>query len=154
MIQIYYQNVRGLRTKTSDFFSRVACDNYDIVVITETWCDGSVFDSELFDDRYVVYRRDGESSNIHGKSDGGGVAVAVSKCYISSRLRELESNCEDIWLRIKSFNERGQQMHFYLCSVYLRSPLRQDVLEDFLVNSNRVLEQNKIENVIFVGDFM
>ncbi|CAB3251213.1 unnamed protein product [Arctia plantaginis] len=58
--------------------------NYDIIVLTETWLNSSVLSTELFDDRYVVYRRDRESSGFHPGKEGGGVLVAVSR-----RLRNL-----------------------------------------------------------------
>lgn len=95
-LNIYYQNVRGLRTKTIDLFNNVICNDFDIIIFTETWLNSSVFDSELFDSRYVVYRRDRESSGFHSKKDGGGVLVAVSARFQSVRLKSLESKCEDL----------------------------------------------------------
>lgn len=51
---IYYQNVRGLRSKTLTFYRNLSLVSYDIIILTETWLNDSVFDSELFDSRYVV----------------------------------------------------------------------------------------------------
>lgn len=57
-LHCYYQNVRGLRTKTKDFFLASAACNYDLIIITETWLLPSIFDSELFTDSFMVYRCD------------------------------------------------------------------------------------------------
>ncbi|GBN28055.1 hypothetical protein AVEN_215598-1 [Araneus ventricosus] len=60
----FYQNVHGLRTKTSDFFRSVASDDQDVILITETWLCEDIDSLDLFDDRYLVFRRDrGSSSN-------------------------------------------------------------------------------------------
>lgn len=53
--------------------------NYDIIILCETWLNSSILSSELFDDRFVVYRRDRETSNFRIKKEGGGVLIAVSK---------------------------------------------------------------------------
>lgn len=45
---MYYQNVRGLRTKTSDFSNNALSCDYDIVALTETSLNDSFFDGELF----------------------------------------------------------------------------------------------------------
>ncbi|GBN90942.1 hypothetical protein AVEN_141310-1 [Araneus ventricosus] len=63
--------------------SSVASVEYDAICVTEIWlCE--VMDSwHLFDDRYLVYRKErGSSANSNRR--GGGVLVAIKKC-ISSR---------------------------------------------------------------------
>ena len=75
---LYYQNVRGLRTKCNDFYvacQRHAC-NYDVVALTETWLNSSIYDSELFHLDFAVYRCDRtELSSAHSR--GGGVLLSV-----------------------------------------------------------------------------
>lgn len=69
-LKIYYQNVRGLRTKTDEFFSSsIKCD-FDLVILTESWLNEHVFNGELFDDRYAVYRNDRDPV-VTDKSRGG-----------------------------------------------------------------------------------
>lgn len=70
-LSIYYQNTRGLRTKT--FMRNLTTCNYDIIILTET-----ELNTELFDDSYNVFRRDSQSSGFHGHKDGGRVLKAVS----------------------------------------------------------------------------
>lgn len=79
-ISIYYQNVRGLRTKTHQFYSSVVAENFDVIAITETWlCDG-FSNNELFPSNYVVFRDDRNLSVID-KCRGGGVALAVKSQF-------------------------------------------------------------------------
>lgn len=54
----YYQNVRGLNSKTHDFYSSVLCDDCDIVCLSETWLSAGVADSEIFPPDYDVFRHD------------------------------------------------------------------------------------------------
>ncbi|XP_077287785.1 uncharacterized protein LOC143912379 [Arctopsyche grandis] len=65
-----YQNVRGLNSKTVDCLSSVLVQHHDFIALTETWLNESVCDFEIFDDRYLVFRRDRASR-------GGGVLLAV-----------------------------------------------------------------------------
>jgi hypothetical protein len=92
-INLYYQNCRGLRSKTNDFKLNVACNFYDIICISETWLMDSVFDGQLFDDRYIVFRRD-RDLDFHQKLDGGGVLIAVLK------IGSITSNGSRTWKRV------------------------------------------------------
>ncbi|XP_039292602.1 uncharacterized protein LOC120353350 [Nilaparvata lugens] len=72
-LSIYYQNVRGLRTKTHSFLTSLLASDYDVIVITETWLCNGIMDSELFTDSYIIYRRD------RPQGMGGGVLIAVNR---------------------------------------------------------------------------
>lgn len=86
---VYYQNVRGLRTKCKVFSTNLNLNYYDIIGITETWLNDSVFNGELFNDQYVVFRRD-RSTSASPKIDGGGSLLAINKNYTSHCTRRLE----------------------------------------------------------------
>lgn len=66
------QNVRGLSTKTHSCFNNILCTNYDIIIFVETWLCASMYDCELCNDHYDVFRLD-KDSEATGKSIGGGV---------------------------------------------------------------------------------
>lgn len=133
-LKFYYQNVRGLRTKTVDIYNNVVCNNFDVIVLTETWLNGSVLDRELFDNRYEVYRRDRESSGFHSSRDGGGVLIAVSRRYKSSRLFGYESDCEDLWVRMEVADKNKKKEQLYICSVYIPPPVQKHMLDHFIHN--------------------
>ncbi|KAL4709283.1 hypothetical protein ACJJTC_013343 [Scirpophaga incertulas] len=81
MCDLYYQNTRGLRTKTNQLYTNVLNCSYDIIVFTETWLNCGIRDSELFDSRYDLYRRDRITSENGSNLDGGGVLIAVLRDY-------------------------------------------------------------------------
>lgn len=57
-VNIYYQNVRGLRSKTVPFYLGILAGNWDIIALTETWLVDSISNGELFPPFYQVFRRD------------------------------------------------------------------------------------------------
>ncbi|XP_058449397.1 uncharacterized protein LOC131429340 [Malaya genurostris] len=64
-LKIYYQNVRGLRTKIDDFFVAVYDAEFDVIVLSETWLNDDISSLQLFGSGYTVYRNDRDSkSNI------------------------------------------------------------------------------------------
>lgn len=71
-LSIYYQNVRGLRTKIDDFYIMTQNGDYDAIVLTETWLNNEINSTQLFGSEYTVYRKD-RDPNISGKLRGGGV---------------------------------------------------------------------------------
>lgn len=81
----YYQNVRGLNSKTHDFYSSVLCDDCDIVCLSETWLSAGVADSEIFPPDYDVFRhdRDLEAAN---SATGGGALLAFRSCLRARRV--------------------------------------------------------------------
>ncbi|KAL0859708.1 hypothetical protein ABMA27_010070 [Loxostege sticticalis] len=127
----------------------LACE-YDVIALSETWLASDIFDSELFNDRYVVYRRDRDSSFFHTKKYGGGVLLAVSKCLNSCRLTYYESKCEDVWISIDiRVNNKLEKLS--ICCVYIPSPVQKHVLEHFLDSANQAMETSKL--TLILGDF-
>ncbi|GBN76943.1 hypothetical protein AVEN_113729-1 [Araneus ventricosus] len=77
----------------------VASVDHDVILITETWLCEDIDSLELFDDRYLVFRKDrGSSSNSCRR--GGGVVIAVKKCF-SCTLDLPESDLDAVWISIK-----------------------------------------------------
>lgn len=108
VLSIYYQNIRGLRTKTDDFYTSVQNSEYDIISLTETWLEDSIYDSELFGSEYKVFRADRDQAAT-GKSRGGGVLSAImGNCKASgisteSPLTNLDISCVKLMSDVKSF---------------------------------------------------
>lgn len=150
-INVYYQNTRGLKTKTATFYQNILLQDFDVVVLTETWLNDSVFDTELFDSRYHVFRRDRETSKYKKRKDGGGVLIAVSKRFYSSRISKYESKCEDVWVKIDGSSKGSSKNSLYICAVYLPSPLKMDDLDTFTKRAQHALEKGN--HAIILGDF-
>lgn len=98
-IKVYYQNVRGLRTKADEFSSNLALSSFDIICLTETWLCAEIHDSQYFANDYTVFRRDRDYSAT-GQRFGGGVLIAVSSKLKSCRRQDLETCDECVWLEI------------------------------------------------------
>lgn len=73
-----------MRTKTLNIQNEIMKNDYDIIVLTETYLNPSIYDYEFIDSRYIVYRRDRLTTGINPEMDGGGVLIAISKKIQSS----------------------------------------------------------------------
>lgn len=61
-----------------------------------------MFDHELFDHRYNVFRRDRASTSSFGhKKDEGGVMMAILEKFEVFRNVHRESSCEDLWITLR-----------------------------------------------------
>lgn len=113
-LNVYYQNVRGLRTKLKDFKLNVNANSHDIILITESWLHSGIFDSEIVDlSEYSIFRRD-RGSTSSGKIEGGGVFIAVKNYLKPSSIQGFQSDAEDAWAQISLGNHK-----ISLCCVYL-----------------------------------
>lgn len=156
LLKIYYQNARGLRTKTTTFYRNVCLTSYDIIMITESWLLGSIVDSELFDERYVVFRRD-RDYNLTGQTRGGGVLIAVRRDIIVVSKPEYHSSAEDLWITIslKSSNHFQNKLHIcvlYLCNQNLGLTFSNQLI-NFFSSVNQLLVECPHDQCLIVGDF-
>ncbi|KAK9702162.1 Endonuclease-reverse transcriptase [Popillia japonica] len=145
-LSVYYQNVRGLRTKTNQLYAQTLDAEYNIIAFTETFLNGSIYDNELFHNRYTVHCRDRESTNSE-KFDGGGVLLAIRDDIIASAVPELCSDAEDVWVLV-----RCMEMRFLVCCVYL-PPGDVVASQSFLTNLVRVAEEYPDKPLLILGDF-
>ncbi|CAG4927761.1 unnamed protein product [Colias eurytheme] len=133
----------------------IQTEDFDVYIFTETWLCSGIFDSEMFDGKFTVYRRDRETSSLYRhKSIGGGVLVAVSNKLVSSRMHNWESNCEDLWVTIELQSQKSNGHSLLkLCAVYLAPPIRVDVFDHFIDNCHTALERSCDNFTLIVGDF-
>lgn len=69
---LLYQNVRGLNTKVTEFYTNCCVSDVDVILLTETWLTSSVLSGELFPASFNVFRCDRAGGR------GGGVLAAIS----------------------------------------------------------------------------
>lgn len=138
----YYQNVRGLRTKASKFFSSVVMQSIDVITLTETWLNEGFYDRELFDDRYVIYRTD-RNYKLNNSSKGGGVLIAIKSIFTSSLLFRVDEVYEAVCIKA-----RLRHNNVFVCVVYFPPGSR---------NTDYLDLYNKLElisgPVLIIGDF-
>ena len=146
-ISCYYQNVRGLRSYVRDVALKIQNSSFDIIILSETWLNCTIYDSEIFDNRYTVYRRDRINKTL-----GGGVLIAVSNNFTSSRVFSCNSECEDLWVKIKI--SAGKETEFLkICATYLPPPLNLNLLGKFIESTNRVMDKCITKYTLIAGDF-
>lgn len=150
-LNIYLQNVQGLRTKLDDLNKNILQNNYDMICLTESWLNRSVFDGEIGDERYNLYRRD-RCSHTSDKHDGGGVVVLVNKSIVTQRKTQLESpNTEDLFISLKQV---GSYRNLVLGLVYLPPDMDTESFGSYLESvTDRLASNNQLDNIILLGDF-
>lgn len=92
---LFYQNVRGLRTKLDSCKKSILAEAADIFALCETFLISSVNDSELFPPGYTVVRRDRP-----GDCGWGGVLLAARDEYNLQQIVDVDGYENDIELVI------------------------------------------------------
>ncbi|KAG7303291.1 hypothetical protein JYU34_011770 [Plutella xylostella] len=150
-ISIYYQNINGMKSKTTDIHNNILCNNFDLICLCETWLNDSILSSELFDDRYLVIRRD-RDAKFHkrfNKSDGGGVLFALAKGLDFVVRNDWQSYyVEDLWIQIKL-----KKFTINICIVYLPDYLPSEMYIEFLSKCSVIFSNNPNNNNLIIGDF-
>lgn len=61
-----------LKRRQSNYTILIASCSWPIIALTETWLDSSVFNGELIDNNYTIFRKDRDFAAVN-RSRGGGV---------------------------------------------------------------------------------
>lgn len=150
ILSLFYQNVRGLRTKTNEFYLSTMQESFDLIFITETWLNGNIKDGEIFSDNYNVYRKDRDPI-LSGKKEGGGVLIGVRNTLNSVAKGEWSCPgiCEDLWVCVTL--ENGKKM--FLCCVYIPPHSTDNNLKAHLDRVSEIMFNNPDDIFIIVGDY-
>lgn len=153
-LNVFYQNVRGLRTKTIELKNNILCSEYDIIIITETWLHEGIFDGEFCDDRYDVFRFDRDPT-ITGKDKGGGVFIltrrtlgATRKAFSSPAATEL------LWVTVPAC-ACSALVNFHICAAYIPPEVHR-LPSDIKIFADSVkfnMETYPNDNFFLIGDF-
>jgi hypothetical protein len=149
---VYYQNVRGLRSKTKEFFLSMLNDDHDVICLTETWLKEGVESSELFGGNYWVFRRDREKDKTSSKSGGGGSIIAIKKSAVAcSPIHQIEWQngvIEDVWVTLLF-----DKIKLHINCVYLEPACPTEKLKAYLKNVEMIRNRNPDDLFLVVGDF-
>lgn len=149
VISVLYQNVRGLKTKTTAILKNSLNCDHKIICLTETWLNQSVLSSEIICDAYNVHRRDRETSSCI-KSEGGGVLIAVDKELKSFTQDSWISEAEDLWVTVIPEENHGQKFH--IGCVYI-PPGDTLALNLFCSKLSDITTNNPNDVLVLCGDF-
>lgn len=145
-INLIYQNVRGLRSKTHTFNNNVLQNAYDIIALTETFLNNSVSDGELFPQGYHVVRKDRA-----GDVGWGGVLLAVRDCF---NVRVVEDNAVvNVDKELLSAIVSSKQVKFLCCVVYLPPNYKDDQYLNVLSCLEDLVCSYSDMKVLIIGDF-
>lgn len=145
-LKIYYQNVRGLRTKLKKLACSIAILNYDIYLFSETWLNQDIANSELGFQNFTVYRCD-RNPNTSTRKTGGGVLIAVRNSIQSKLLNIQRSDVETIFVLIKL---KGQD--YILNCTYIPPSNPINIYSSFSDSVNEVLSTHNKAKVLITGD--
>ena len=147
-MNIYYQNVNGIRTDNT-FRDNVEKTDYDIIMLTETKLNEEFSGNFFFDNRYKVFFRHRWDSYSGGI--GGGVLIAVKiKSFTIIRKRKWENrDTEDLWIKLTT--PQGTVLN--VCSVYLEPQCLSQYFETFFENFNNRYKESPKEMFLIAGDF-
>lgn len=147
-ITVYYQNVRGLRTKTNELFAALSVCDYDVVVLTETWLNENVLDSELTDE-YVIYRRD-RSVLTSERLRGGGVLIGIKKNITSNVIDFVGADrLEQVAIRATV-----EDVSLVVCAIYLPPNTELELYEQHATCINDLYSQiGARDRVVVLGDY-
>ena len=90
------------------FQSQVYSKDYDIICVTETWLNESIFDREILPVGYDIFRRDRVSGT------GGGVLIAAKSRLGIQRVQELESDDLEI-VAVNGAATNGKEILMAVC---------------------------------------
>lgn len=142
-LNIIYQNVRGLNTKISAFYVNSCVADSDVVILTETWLTPNIASSELFSTMYDVFRCDRKTGR------GGGVLIAVKKCFFVEELNLSSPVPEIELLGIKLLH--GSRHVMVLVAVYVPPSIQLNTYLRLLEYLEESVDYSR--PVIITGDF-
>lgn len=148
-LKTFYFNCGGMRNKCKDLFVKVKSTQYNVLIFTETWLNNTFFNSEIFGDDWLVYRRDRDYKATN-TTRGGGVLIAVHKSISSEEIAVTQGHSsEQVWVKI-SGNDSS-----VVLGVYYVSPNDNDnMYDDILSNAQHIRTLLGEKDVMFLfGDF-
>ncbi|KAK2578449.1 hypothetical protein KPH14_012589 [Odynerus spinipes] len=146
---IYYQNVRGLRSKLSELRCAIASlsTNYDIIILVETWLHSGILNAELGLEDFNVYRRDRYTNNITFKR-GGGVLIAIRKHISSRQVSTQEQSVEQLFVKVYL-----EFKSIIVGAVYLPPGTDSNVYELHGSSVEELCSGNAGSDIVLIGDY-
>lgn len=152
-LSIYYQNCRGLRTK-SDIKKDISASSYDIICLSETWLNEDIDSSAYFDDSYTVYRHDKNyNTDSLQRKRGGGCLIAIKAKISSIQLKNWEDEIplENVWVAV---NLRGTKNRLLINVCYIEPSRPFSFYETYYTHvENKLCAQEPQSEYIIMGDF-
>lgn len=150
-MSIYYQNTRGLRSKTRQLYLNALNSDHSIICFTETWLNGGVKTGELFDDRYHVVRND-RCHLVSDKSDGGGVLIGLEKSSFKTVIAKPSWKVPTVDMVAVSTTLHNNKKIYVFC-IYLEPRFTLTKLELLLSGLEKIIFENPTGDFLIFGDW-
>ncbi|XP_045446715.1 uncharacterized protein LOC123654902 [Melitaea cinxia] len=129
--------------------------DYDIVCLTETWLLSGIYDQEIFDSRYTVYRCD-RDYETRGDHLGGGVLIALRRelqvySFSTVSMPGAAAEAIELCVDLKSSN-KSERLHIF-CGYFPHCPRHFDSLLHFFESVSDVIVNNPDDDFFILGDF-
>lgn len=151
IFKIYYQNIRGVNSKTN-IRSNFSAANYDMIALTETWLQDDFFSSQLFDSSFSVYRSDRDLVST-GKKGGGGCLIALKNTISATRMCDWEKELpyENIWIAI---NLSKTNKKLYVHVAYIPPNSNHSLYANYFDHYTKIMTNIKPnDDFILLGDY-
>lgn len=132
-----------------DLLSSTLTADYQVIMASESWLNHTINSLEFMSTRYIIYRKDRESSAIPTRG-GGGVFIAVrsnirAEEYVNDQMRDLEAIC------VKISSSSG---NIYIYCIYIQYGSNIDVYRSHM-GAIKTLRSILMDNdsLIICGDF-
>ena len=134
-------NVNSLLAKRVELRQFLFDNSIDVMIACETKIDENVLDSELNLDEYDIYRNDRDTH-------GGGVIVAIKKCFRSYKLEMSNLFCELVCVKLLVESSKP----VIICRYYRPPSANTEVMEN-LRSSLKQIQESESATLLLSGDF-
>ena len=134
-------NVNSLLAKRVELRQFLSDNSIDVMIACETKIDENVLDSELNLDEYDMYRNDRDTH-------GGGVIVAIKKCFRSYKIEISNLFCELVCVKLLVESSKP----VIICGYYRPPSANTEVMEN-LRSSLKQIQESESATLLLSGDF-
>lgn len=148
-LKVYFHNVGGIKSDTPSLLAAIDSSEYDVIVLIETWLNGNIPSSSIFDsDKWEIFRRDRCANG--DTREGGGVLVAVRKHLCPTDVViTVDPHTEQIWAKICLPTK-----NVFVCAAYIPPYVNEELYDRFASDVKRVTDSMEPQDDVFVfGDF-
>lgn len=146
-LKLYYQNVRGLRTKLQSLHTNFVLLTYDIFILTETWLNSDMSNAELGLLGYSIFRCD-RSKDTSDKLRGGGTLIAIKNEFHPKFITSPCVNVEQLFVSISL-----GKTSIFIASIYLPPGSESVKYESHTTSIDHVWQSSKFDTGLICGDF-
>lgn len=144
-LKCWYTNATSLENKLNELKVKLSIETYDILFITESWCDDK---SSPGINGFSLFRHDRQTGT------GGGVCIYVNndlKCKESILMRDFPHS-EQVWCEIIVGSDT------ILLGCIYRPPNRavdaaSEEINESLVKARKLLDSGQVQSLLICGDF-